>query len=129
MEQVVPLDKIPVYVKENAIIPMGPEMEYIGQKEDDQWEIHCYPTEGKGRFCSYEHGFTVEMDASADRVKIDCTRTDMNLTFVLHNMRPAGVQADGQDIDFRMDHKRTYIHMGNRMQDHDIHMVIEKGEQ
>lgn len=129
MEQVVPLDKIPVYVKENAIIPMGPEMEYIGQKEDDQWEIHCYPTEGKGRFCSYEHGFTVEMDASDDRVKIDCTRTDMNLTFVLHNIRPAGVQADGQDIDFRMDHKRTYIHMGNRMQDHDIHMVIEKGEQ
>lgn len=56
----------------------------------------------------------VEMDASADRVKIDCTRTDMNLTFVLHNIRPAGVQADGQDIDFRMDHKRTYIHMGNR---------------
>ena len=77
MEQVVPLDKIPVYVRENAIIPIGPEMEYIGQKEDDQWEIHCYPTEGKGRFCSYEHGFTVEMDASADRVKIDCTRTDM----------------------------------------------------
>ena len=61
MEQVVPLDKIPVYVKENAIIPMGPEMEYIGQKEDDQWEIHCYPMEGKGRLCSYEHGFTVEM--------------------------------------------------------------------
>ena len=53
----------------------------------------------------------------------------MNLTFVLHNIRPAGVQADGQDIGFRMDHKRTYIHMGNWMQDHDIHMVIEKGEQ
>ena len=49
MEQVVPLDKIPVYVRENAIIPIGPEMEYIGQKEDDRWEIHCYPMEGKGQ--------------------------------------------------------------------------------
>ena len=69
------------------------------------------------------------MDAVADRVRINCTRTDMNLTFVLHNIRPAGVQADGQDIDFSMDHGRAYIHMGNRMQDSDVHMVVKKGEQ
>ena len=53
MEQVVPLDKIPVYAKENAIIPMGPEMEYIwdrrkmtsGKSTVIQWRA-------KGRLCS-----------------------------------------------------------------------------
>ncbi|MCD7992745.1 MAG: hypothetical protein LUK37_13605 [Clostridia bacterium] len=64
----------------------------------------------------------------ADRVKISCTRTDMDLTFVMHNIRPARVQADGQDIDFRMDHGRAYIHMGNMLRDSDIPMVIERGE-
>ncbi len=128
LEQVVPLDKIPVYVRENAIIPMGPEIEYIGQKADDQWEIHCYPMTGKGRFCSYEHGFTVDMDGLAGKVLIRCTRTDMDLTFVVHNVCPARVQAGGQDIDFRMDHGMACIHAGSLLHDSDITMVIERGE-
>ena len=60
----------------------------------------------KDRFCSYEHGFarlkwTHRMTGS----KLTVPERDMNFTFVLRNIRPAGVQADGQDIGFRMDHK------------------------
>lgn len=31
----VPLDELPMYVKEDSIIPLGPEMDYVGQKEEE----------------------------------------------------------------------------------------------
>ncbi len=40
-----PIDKIPVYIKAGSIIPMGPEMEYVYQKETDTIDLYVYPGE------------------------------------------------------------------------------------
>jgi alpha-D-xyloside xylohydrolase len=48
-----PIDHIPVFVREGAIVPMGPVQQYSSEKPDAPWEIRIYP--GKdGIFTIYE---------------------------------------------------------------------------
>jgi len=37
------LDKIPLYVRAGSIIPMGPELQYTGEKPEDPIELRIYP--------------------------------------------------------------------------------------
>ena len=48
-----PLEKLPMFVKAGAIIPMGPEMLYDGQKPMDPITFDVYPS-GKSAFSMYE---------------------------------------------------------------------------
>jgi hypothetical protein len=48
-----PLDKLPMFIKAGAIIPMGPEMLYDGQKPMDPITLDLYPS-GKSAFSLYE---------------------------------------------------------------------------
>jgi len=38
----VPLDRIPVYVRAGAVIPLGPMMQYTGEKPVDPLDVHIY---------------------------------------------------------------------------------------
>lgn len=129
LEETAPLDRIPVYVRENAIIPMGPEMEYIGQIQDKAYEIHCYPCTGRGRMVSYEDDFTVTMEASRERICIDCTGTECSLTFILHHTRAAGVSVQGNPWEFDMNRGSVCIKTDGIPQEGDIRIeiVIEEG--
>ena len=48
-----PLDKLPVFVKAGAIIPMYPQMNYDGEKKTDSLTLDIYP-EGRSSFNLYE---------------------------------------------------------------------------
>jgi len=48
-----PIDHIPVFVRSGSIVPMGPIMEYVGEKPDAAWEIRVYPG-SNGKFTVYE---------------------------------------------------------------------------
>jgi alpha-D-xyloside xylohydrolase len=48
-----PLDRIPVYVRGGAIIPLGPQIEYAEQKPADPIELRVYPG-ADGDFALYE---------------------------------------------------------------------------
>lgn len=37
------IDKIPLMVRQGAIIPMGPVVQYTSEKRDAEWEIRIYP--------------------------------------------------------------------------------------
>jgi alpha-glucosidase len=50
---VTPIEKLPVYAKAGSIIPMQPDMEYIGEKKVDPLTLHIFPGE-KGRYTLYE---------------------------------------------------------------------------
>ncbi len=38
-----PLERIPVFVRAGAVIPMGPDMDYVGQRPVDPLTLHLYP--------------------------------------------------------------------------------------
>jgi len=48
-----PLDRIPLYVKAGSIVPMGPEIEYAGEKPDAPIELRMY-SGADGHFDLYE---------------------------------------------------------------------------
>ena len=47
------IDRTPIFVKAGSILPLGPEMEYVGQKSWENLEIRIYPG-ADGTFTLYE---------------------------------------------------------------------------
>ena len=47
------LDKVPMFVRAGSILPLGPEMQYVGEKSWDNLEIRIYPG-ADGEFSLYE---------------------------------------------------------------------------
>ena len=47
------LDKVPMFVRAGSIVPLGPEMQYVGEKSWDNLEIRIYPG-ADGSFTLYE---------------------------------------------------------------------------
>ncbi len=48
-----PLERIPIFVKAGAIIPMAPEMNYVGERPTDPLTLDIYPA-GASSFTLYE---------------------------------------------------------------------------
>ena len=46
-------DQVPMFVRAGSILPMGPEMQYVGEKKWDNLEIRIYPG-ANGEFILYE---------------------------------------------------------------------------
>jgi alpha-D-xyloside xylohydrolase len=53
INKAVPIDIIPVYVKAGSIIPVGPDVQYAGEKRWDNLEVRIYPG-ADGEFTLYE---------------------------------------------------------------------------
>ena len=47
------LDQVPMYVRAGSILPLGPEMQYVGEKPWDNLELRVYPG-ADGSFVLYE---------------------------------------------------------------------------
>ena len=47
------LDRVPMFVRAGSIVPMGPEMQYVGEKSWDELELRVYPG-ADGQFTLYE---------------------------------------------------------------------------
>jgi len=50
-----PLDRVPLFIRAGAIIPMGPEMQYVGEKEFDPLTLDIYVNKSEGAFMLYEN--------------------------------------------------------------------------
>ena len=46
-------DRVPMFVRAGSILPLGPEMQYVGEKAWDNLELHVYPG-ADGSFTLYE---------------------------------------------------------------------------
>ncbi len=57
-------DKLPLYVKEGAIIPMGPLMQYVDEFETKEIELHIAPycKDGKTEFNIPLNGETIKVE-------------------------------------------------------------------
>ena len=47
------LDRVPMFVRAGSILPLGPEMQYVGEKAWDNLELRVYPG-ADGKFTLYE---------------------------------------------------------------------------
>lgn len=55
----VPLDKIPLWIKSGAVLPLAPEMDYTGQKPWDPITLDLYPAAGETNSCTLYEDDTI----------------------------------------------------------------------
>lgn len=75
-----PLDRVPIFVKAGAIIPMGPEIHYVDEKPADSLMLDIYPAakstymlyEDDGQSNDYKRG-------KFARTQLDCTSIALDL--------------------------------------------------
>jgi alpha-glucosidase len=118
-----PLNRIPVFVRDGAIIPTRPVVQYVGQAPIDPLTFEIYPLgpggassrdyyEDDGLSFDFEHGVSlrqkISVDRSRDAIEIRMTAREGSysppsraLVFSIHAERrePSGVTADGRTIE------------------------------
>ena len=68
------LDRVPMFVRAGSIVPLGPEMEYVGERSWDSLELRVYPGadaaftlyEDEGDGYAYEQGAYTTIDMTWD---------------------------------------------------------------
>ncbi len=53
VEAEAPLERIPVFVRAGAVIPTGPEMDFVGQRPTDPLTLHLYPPPEREKVLSF----------------------------------------------------------------------------
>ena len=91
------LNTIPLFVCEGSIIPVGPEVQYTGEKPWDELEIRVYPGrnvsftlyEDDGTTCNYEQGKYTEITFTWNDKRHELTVSDRKGDFpsMLQNRR------------------------------------------
>ena len=68
------LDELPIFVRSDSIIPFGPEMQYVGEKDFDSITLHVYPgKKGQSRFalwCNTEEKTEFECSVLKNKIEI-----------------------------------------------------------
>ncbi|MFA6505660.1 MAG: TIM-barrel domain-containing protein [Treponemataceae bacterium] len=84
LELVVSLDEMPVFVRENAIIPMGPVKQYVEEPVDGPLAVSLYPGIGTNslRLHGVKSTITMKADRSSVIVTVDPIDAEMELRFV-----------------------------------------------
>ena len=109
----------PLFVRAGSILPMGPQIDYVGQRPDDEVTVHVYAG-AAGRFTLYEDdgttfaheegqfrtteitqqsaGGELRVDMAAARGAFTDAPTSRRLCFVCHGLpEPSRVALDGAD--------------------------------
>lgn len=81
------IETLPIYVKEGAIIPLGPVMNYVGEKEIDEIELRICPFEKDGvsnfTVVTEDKMFDVEYRAQDDEHTVIISKTDVKAHVVI----------------------------------------------
>jgi alpha-D-xyloside xylohydrolase len=96
----VPLPEMPLYLRENSLLPLGPERSHVGERPADPLTVEVFVTA--------QAEFSLRSDAG--QVILRCRRQDGRIVFEASDVpcafilrvhqceTPTGVRADGTDI-------------------------------
>ena len=115
------LDQVPMFVRAGSILPLGPEMQYVGEKPWDNLELRVYPGadgsfvlyEDEGDNYNYEKGvystITFQWNDKSKILTISQRKGDYpgmlqkrQFTIVLPDGRQQTVNYDGQQLQVKM---------------------------
>jgi alpha-D-xyloside xylohydrolase len=77
-----PLERLPLFVKSGALIPMGPSMNYVGEKPTETLTIRVYPGDSASEFMVYDDdGETLaHYEGAQCRLKLECRPEEKRLS-------------------------------------------------
>ncbi len=120
------LDILPVYVRENAILPMGPEMNYVDEVKTDPYTLHLYPTGGKSEFTVAEDLIHITMNSDETQVEVTISGSDHNYKVVFHNIKGRTYMVNGMQADVIYEGTGTALDIPAQGCNDSIKIIIEK---
>lgn len=101
------LDIIPLYIKGNAIIPMGPSMNYVDEYKTEHYTLHMYPVSGRSQFTMEEDEIEIAMEAGEEEVSIVISPCNLDFTIVLHNINSSQVMLNDKPWTIKKEKNHT----------------------
>ncbi len=99
IEYTAPLDVLPIFIRENAIIPMGPVMQYVDEKPLDTVTLDLYPVKGTSEFTIYDAGEAITVKMTADEsVIVEISPSDRNFRLIVNNRVITSAEVDGKVV-------------------------------
>lgn len=95
-----PLERLPLFVKANSIIPMGPEMNYVGEKPFDPIELDIYLYD-RAEFTLYDDGeeVTFRGERVPGRVIFEIGKSEKNYILRFNGISPPSkVTSNGEEL-------------------------------
>lgn len=86
LEYKVDIDSFPLYIKQNAIIPMEAPKNYVEEYKTDHYIVHIYPIIGKNTYYMEECDLQITMEASKKEIDLSISPCDFNFTILVHNI-------------------------------------------
>jgi len=102
------LEIIPLFVRAGSIIPMGPDMSYIGQKECDPITLDVYlGSVGEFKYRDDHEEFRILLNSKKNKIEIKISKTTHRFVIKINNIRePSLVKVRGKKLETR---KWTYL--------------------
>lgn len=116
-----PLEILPLYLRENAMIPMGPDQHYVGEKETEELHWELYPVSGCSSFAVSDGRTTdavLSMAASENCVTVQIRQSRVEQELRFWNIRAKAVWLHDREWPFVQDEKGILVRIGR----------IEEGE-
>lgn len=94
-----PLDRLPLYIRAGAVLPLGPEMQHTGEKPLDPLTWEVFP--GEGEFSLYED----------DGLTYGYARGELARTRLRQHLDPAGLtlEWDAKEGDYRPPEREAIV--------------------
>lgn len=98
-----PLDTLPLYVRENAIIPFGPVQNYVDEiaLEEVTWDL--YPETGTAVFELYENEEIItvlSMKCDSGKLEIEIKNNRRKNVFKLNHIKPSQLCVNGESVPY-----------------------------
>ena len=96
----VPLHELPLYIRENSLLVLGPERSHVGERPADPLTVEAFMT-GSARFGLRQDAGRVDLECRRDGGQVVFRASDAPVTYVLrlHQTEPpATATADGRPL-------------------------------
>ncbi len=106
-----PMDRFPVYLRENAIVPMGPEQQYVDEKPLEELTVILAPgeTAGENSLTLYDAGVTLALRVREDTLTFGADAGTCACTLVWRNVQLKQAALNGSELPLRRSGADTYI--------------------
>ncbi len=107
-----PLDTLPLWVRQGALIPMGPVMNYVGEKPCDPLRIECYGAVDGARVTIHDEdrpSIEVTSNRSGNKLDISLTPWNSSVEFALFGEKIISAQVNGSPVPIDQDNGLTIL--------------------
>jgi len=119
------LDEMPLFIKKGSIIPTGPMMQYIGEKELNSLTINIYHKD-KEEYLYYDDNekFAIKCKSKSNEIKIILGPSEKEILIKLFTKKEIKeVKINNQKVDFKVENR--YVKFKSQIVGKKVHISVK----